>query len=553
MSRSFDAHLRAPKTENGFIVVRVNFKNRGLFEYPKIFRSSSSMTCFRADTPALLAPSEVYCQILSLSTDIEFPTFDGLKESQLFFITLQFPSYSANEIKEIEAEIEHSPNPRGVLLKHGFSFSFSLDQMEILLTNSDNATPQFTAIFVLYTYLSWIVAYSDQEVVDSNLMRVLIALAKISDSLVYSNFGFIAISAFARLYLWSLHREIDDVDGFLSILTALFHYNTTLPEPCNELIYSTLAWVHTQPAETQRKAGDFLKFVAGLSDKEVVISALKLTVRSIPNRDSALWQYFPLFIRAVDSTESDATLATLPAVLFDLIQQRPVTTVIGIEAKPFTELPPSNGVEVMLRLQTANTFQRGFAVRQLVEFDRPLQLTQLLDPSITVRLNTVASFAVHTLSQVHDFMMALGKHLLASLDSPYVWDFYATFFYLDKLFPPASLGELPFEFLFNRLLFNPGQTAFGATPDEFQRLSTFRFLAIEALLAVSPKSIEDILNWMTVWPLLFTETLHRFVVNHALLPSDREASVLLGRTLMTIALYYQTFATQDLIDRKSVV
>ena len=499
----------------------------------------------------LFSGGELCLKILSQSTYLEKPILPDDKAAQKFFEQIHFPAYTQAEIKSMSTDLENGVSVRDVLINHSFAFPFYLSQLDSLLRTVDKRNVKFTSLFVLYTYLSWIVTFSECDAVDPTLTHLLAALASVSDSTLFAAAGqlrLLTVSAFTDLYTTSLTtKNVSDASDFLSPLYLLFEGCVDLPDPCYEMLCIVARWIADQDREIGSQMNMFFLFVSKLKKPEVCYQELtKIAVKSVGKRNSELYLYLPSFTDCLSQNFLGGFLSTVPMALIQLIENEKVISVIGKnDHHQAVVLPEANSVEVVLRFQPVETFVNGLCVDQAVEFPKLMRLQQLVGDWIIPRLSVVAQVATKSRDHIRTIVVNFTELARAEAGNEHIYDIFAVYLYLMRLFPPDLVFELQLDSLFNDVLFSPKVTVFDEV-EGWTTLNSLRFYALETLIGNRPTVVEEILTNTMIYPLLFTEILHRFNAYHDLVPTDVEARNLMARGLMSAALFYQSFAGSDM-------
>jgi hypothetical protein len=184
-------------------------------------------------SPSLWTDREVLTVILSHTTNVERPTFPADRHSQLFFSALQFPTFSASDVKSILSELEQNEDFRSVLVKHSFSFPFAPERLVTLFGHADKSTSSFACLVAFYTYCTWAMLLVDSSGLDRAAIQILESLAVICDrnfSCPSKQLRQAALSTFVLMYLEVLPRRLNaGISEILSVLISFLRGRATYP------------------------------------------------------------------------------------------------------------------------------------------------------------------------------------------------------------------------------------------------------------------------------------------------------------------------------------
>jgi hypothetical protein len=498
---------------------------------------------------ALLSDSEVCATVLSYSTAGDKPNHITDLDTQNFFAGIRFPAFPLWEIKSMASEIEQGQSLGQVLKKHSFSFPLAPDRIPHLLTKVEKSSISFTALFVLYTFFSWTTTVQTQGA-DLSIIEMLESLARVCDKANFSTLRQLresAVTAFFSLYSRALESAWNiPIQRFVGCLVSVFECAGELPAVFDDLLYSTVVWLDRQPPDVQLQSAALFTFLSKYKSSASFSKILEVLLMSLGKVSSELYNFLGIFADRLAHDTVQLQIVAIPRALYHMLGTEPVVNRVVFETREFTELPDSRSAEVALHFHPGDTFQHGVDT-QVVEFPKPVLLSVMLPERIVARLTVLAQTSGTSNVLARAVLLSMLDTLKMQRDRSHYFDFVASFFYVFSLFPNSSIGDLPLDRLFNTVLFDPQVTVFDPC-DGFDRLSALRDRALHVFSSTNANLCEEVLEWSRCYPLLFTEILHRFVHHTEILPSSQDRLLDFGRSLMSIALFYQSFAQEKLPD-----
>ncbi|OHT13798.1 hypothetical protein TRFO_16026 [Tritrichomonas foetus] len=474
----------------------------------------------------ILSKYELIKIILSKKIDkSDFPLLNDDIRSLLGNVYLDIPQFQNIEIHKICEEMKNASFDI-IMTKHNYTFPVQPLILNKLANHQDNFSTSINSIS-LYTFYTWItinMLLLKGETINC-LQTFLSILLRIAEKSYHSSkedeIRLLAISCFIDLIktIFLDDRISCDFAEIFQFIKFLFTSNSILPDGTSAIFSIIAHKVINQNTPMNEIAREFLNTVLSITtkdnkiiDREVICEILEIICNYIVNLDSLCLNFF--------LSVSDIVPIQFISDIFEPILIQMFALQTDTFLGPFENDNTKCSEFCVIQQTIRNYFHPPNNPNQLLDLPDisgviPEFLTydKMLNQELYQKIMILIPIIMKREENVALFIICVSKILTKTIEKSHtkIFDYMAIVFCFIESIISVFKITLPYQFIYNDVLFNPNTTIFCQCKN-FRQLNTLRQTALSIIIQDQASILKKALSNSSFYPELFIECIYRLQI-----------------------------------------